>query len=68
MHAARRFAREAGLLPDDVRAVVEDVSDAGGEASMAMLGETVFALDTGLTDAGYDPAVCEVHRGGAVLE
>jgi len=68
MHAARRFAREAGLLTDDVRAVVEDVSDAGGEASMAMLGETVFALDTGLTDAGYDPAVCEVHRAGAVLE
>jgi pantoate kinase len=68
MHAARRFAREAGLLPDDVRAVVEDVSDAGGEASMAMLGETVFALDTGLTDAGYDPVVCEVHQAGAVLE
>jgi pantoate kinase len=68
MHAARRFAREAGLLTDEVRAAVEDVSDAGGEASMAMLGETVFALDTGLTDAGYDPVVCEVHQAGAVLE
>jgi pantoate kinase len=68
MEAARRFAREAGLLTDELRAVVTDVSDAGGDASMAMLGETVFALDTGLSDAGYDPAVCEVHRAGAVLE
>jgi pantoate kinase len=68
MEAARRFAREAGLLTDELRAVVTDVTEAGGDASMAMLGETVFALDTGLSDAGYDPAVCEVHRAGAVLE
>ena len=68
MQSARRFAREAGLLTDELTDVVTAVSDAGGEASMAMLGETVFALDTGLSDAGYDPAVCEVHRAGAVLE
>jgi pantoate kinase len=34
---------------------------------MAMLGETVFALGTGLSDAGYDPAVCGTHPGGASL-
>jgi pantoate kinase len=34
---------------------------------MAMLGETVFALDTGLSDAGYDPSVCWVDPTGARL-
>ncbi|MDL5361706.1 pantoate kinase [Halalkalicoccus sp. NIPERK01] len=67
MYASRRFAREAGLLTDRVREAVEDVSAAGGEASMAMLGETVFALDTGLSDAGYDPSVCHTHAAGATI-
>jgi len=34
---------------------------------MAMLGETVFALGTGLSDAGYDPEICEIHPGGGLL-
>ena len=68
MHAARRFSREADLLTDDVRRVIEDVTDAGGQAAMAMLGETVFALGTGLSDAGYDPVVSRTHPGGATLE
>ncbi|MFB6097161.1 MAG: pantoate kinase [Haloferacaceae archaeon] len=67
MYASRRFAREAGVLTDRVRGVVADVSEAGGEASMAMLGETVFALGTGLSDAGYDPVVCRIHDAGATL-
>ena len=67
MRASRQFSRESGLLTDAVRDVVESVTDAGGEASMAMLGETVFALGTGLTDAGYDPTVSRVHPGGATL-
>lgn len=65
LYASRRFAREAGLLTDRVRGVIEDVSATGGEASMAMLGRTVFALDTDLSDAGYDPAVCQTHAAGA---
>jgi pantoate kinase len=64
MRASRRFAREAGLLTEPVREAVE----AGGEASMAMLGETVFALGTGLSDAGYDPVVTTVHPAGATLD
>ncbi|MFD1596006.1 sugar kinase, partial [Haloplanus litoreus] len=40
---------------------------AGGAASMAMLGETVFALETGLTDAGYDASVCRTCDAGAHL-
>jgi len=68
LRASRRFSRESGLLTDAVREVIEDVTDAGGTAAMAMLGETVFALGTGLSDAGYDPAVCEIHPGGARVE
>ncbi|CQH48338.1 pantoate kinase [Halobacterium hubeiense] len=68
MALSREFSREAGLLDGDVEAAVEAVTDAGGEAAMAMLGETVFALGTGLSDAGYDPEVCRVHPAGATLD
>jgi pantoate kinase len=68
MRAARQFAREADLVTPAVREVITDVTDAGGTAAMAMLGETVFALGTGLSDAGYDPRVCAIHPCGATLE
>ena len=68
MESSRRFSRESGLLTDDVWRVITDVSEAGGSAAMAMLGETVFALGTGLTDAGYDPGVTHIHHAGALLE
>ncbi|WP_254862540.1 pantoate kinase [Halovivax gelatinilyticus] len=68
MFASRRFAREAGLLTDDVKRAVEAVATAGGQAAMAMLGNTVFALGTGLTDAGYDPSICATHPAGAMIE
>jgi pantoate kinase len=64
---SRRFAREAGLTTDRVEAVVADVRDAGGDASMAMLGDTVFAFGTALSDGGYDPEVCGVHPAGSSL-
>jgi len=67
MYASRRFAREAGLLTETVRDVIMDVAAADGEASMAMLGETVFATGEGLSAAGYDPAVCRVDPTGATL-
>jgi pantoate kinase len=68
IYASRRFAREAELLTPTVRDAIEAVNEAGGEASMAMLGESVFALGTGLTDAGYDPDVCATHPAGATLQ
>ena len=68
IYASRRFAREAGLLTSDVRAALEDVTTVDGQASMAMLGNTVFALGTGLSDAGYDPSVCSTHTAGAILK
>ncbi|WP_435195892.1 pantoate kinase [Natronomonas sp. EA1] len=67
MAASVAFAREAGLLTDELRDVLETVEAAGGRASMAMLGETAFALGTDLSDAGYDPAVCAIHPPGAGL-
>jgi pantoate kinase len=65
--ASRRFADRTGLPTDRVRGVVDDVVDTGGEASMAMLGETVFSLGTGLTDAGVDADVCRICQTGAHL-
>jgi pantoate kinase len=67
MYASRRFAREAGLLTPDVKDVIVDVTESGGEASMAMLGETVFALGRSLSEAGYDPNVCRVDPTGATI-
>ena len=67
MAASRRFSREAELLTPAVEAIVEDVTAAGGSAAMAMLGETVFATGTGLSDAGYDAAACRIHAAGATL-
>jgi pantoate kinase len=68
MRASRQFSREADLLTPAVRDVVTDVTEAGGDAAMAMLGETVFALRTGLTDAGYDANVCAVAPAGATVD
>ena len=68
MRVSRQFSRESNLLTPAVREVITDVTEAGGDAAMAMLGETVFALGTGLSDAGYDPEVCRIHPAGATLE
>ncbi|APX96689.1 pantoate kinase [Natronorubrum daqingense] len=68
MYASRSFAREAELLTETVAGVIGDVTDADGQASMAMLGESVFALGTGLSDAGYEPNVCATHPAGAFLK
>jgi len=65
--AAREFAAGSGLLVPEVREAIDAVDDAGGEAAMAMLGRTVVALGTGLSDAGYDPSVGRIDPAGARL-
>ena len=65
MAASRSFVEDVGLLTEDLRSIVEDVEASGGTASMAMIGRTVFALGTDLTDAGYDAERTEIHPGGA---
>ena len=81
MDASREFAERADLLVPEVAEAIEAVAAAGNSerdgpadgdgaetgAAMAMLGRTVFALGTGLSDAGYDPAVCHTHPAGARL-
>ncbi|WP_424019864.1 pantoate kinase [Halorientalis pallida] len=67
MRASRQFAREAELLTPEIREVILDVNEAGGDASMAMLGETVFSIDGGLSAAGYDPSTCRIDPTGARL-
>ena len=67
MSTSREFAESAGLLTDDVREAIAAVEAAGGRAGMAMLGRTVFAVGTGLSDAGYEPAVCEIDAAGGRL-
>lgn len=68
LRAGRGFARETDLLTDRVYQAIEAVSEAGGEASMAMLGETVVALETGLSEAGFEPSSCAIHQPGAIIE
>lgn len=67
MRSGRQFARETDLLTDRVQETITAVTESGGDASMAMLGETVFALGTGLTDAGYDAEACDIHAAGGIL-
>jgi len=67
MRASRQFAREAELLTPEIRDVILDVNEAGGDASMAMLGKTVFSIDGGLSAAGYDPSTCRIDSTGARL-
>jgi len=67
MSACREFAADAGLLTDDVSEAIAAVEAAGGQAAMAMLGRTVFATGTGLSDAGYEPTVCRVDAAGGRL-
>ena len=66
--ASHRFASEAGLLTDRVASVVDDVVAAGGHAAMGMLGRTVFALDDGLSAAGYDATRCHIAPGGVRID
>ena len=76
MDAARAFAREADLLVPEVAEAIAAVEESDGGspenadgygAAMAMLGRTVFALGTGLSDAGYEPEGCRIDAAGARL-
>lgn len=56
-----RFAARTGLVTDRVTETVEDVQTASGVASMAMLGETVFAVGV----EGVLPNATHVAADGA---
>jgi pantoate kinase len=67
MEASRLFSREAGLVTEELAAVIQDVNEVDGSAAMAMLGKTVFAIGDALTEAGYDATSCRVDASGATL-
>ena len=67
MDSSRTFAKEADLLTDDVADAIGAVDEGGGDAAMAMLGNTVFATGGGLSAAGYDPQRCRTDACGARL-
>jgi pantoate kinase len=62
---ASEFSAEVGLATPRLQSILEDVEAAGGMASMAMLGETVFAFGHDLSEAGYDPTVSQIDPSGA---
>ncbi|QZA89162.1 sugar kinase [Salinarchaeum sp. IM2453] len=64
---SQEFAREADLYTPTVQEAIEAVHENGGTAMMSMLGQTVIALDRGLSNAGYDPAVTKIDHSGARL-
>ncbi len=64
---SRRFAETSGLLPAELATVIEAVREHGGQAAMGMLGRTVFAPGTALTDAGYEARSCRIDHGGVRL-
>jgi len=45
MHLSKEFAYNSGVVSDRARDAIETVEAAGGLASMAMLGDAVFAVD-----------------------
>ena len=62
--ASRTFAEETGLLSDKLASVITAVESAGGVATMGMLGQTIIALDDGLSAAGYDATRCSIASCG----
>jgi len=64
VRAAREFTDAVGLATERVSDVLDAVAANGDQAAMAMLGETVFAFGTALSDAGYDPQVSAVDPCG----
>ena len=63
IHDSWEFARAIDLPTEEVRAAVAEVEAAGGTASMAMVGETVFAVGV----EGVLPNRTEVSPDGAAL-
>lgn len=69
VRASADFSAEIGLATPRMQSIIEAVEANGDVASMAMLGETVFAFGTALTEAGYDPTVTKIDPcGPRILE
>ncbi|MDI6639201.1 MAG: pantoate kinase [Methanocellales archaeon] len=68
MRLSKRFAMETGLMSDVVADAIEAVESAGGTASMAMLGEVIFAIGGHDVLKGFGPVrTCKICHEGARL-
>ncbi len=69
MRLSNQFAIDTGLMSDVVADIIESVESAGGTASMAMLGEVVFAIGGYDSLKGFGPVrtykIC--HDGARLL-
>ncbi len=61
MTESATFARESGLLDDEIAAIIDRVDR---PVSMAMLGRTVFGLDNALSAEGIDARESRVSPAG----
>lgn len=61
------FAQETDLLPESLLQIINEVASHSGAASMAMLGETVFTIGNGLSNAGYSVSTSSICHTGAYL-
>ncbi len=67
-HQSCAFAREIELMSPEVKDAIEAVSAAGGHASQAMLGNTVFAInDNGALSEFGDVRRSRISHAGAHL-
>ncbi len=69
MLLSKRFAVDTGLMSDVVADIIESVESGGGTASMAMLGEVVFAIGgyEALTEFGSVRTYKISHDGARLL-
>lgn len=68
MVQSRKFAFELDLLSSKARDAIEAVWAGGGMASQSMLGDTVFAIDSGDALSGFGTAgKSRISHGGARL-
>ena len=68
MRLSKRFAIETGLISKKAKDVIEACETEGGQASMAMLGDVVFAVGKfeALSSFG-DVGICNISYSGARL-
>jgi pantoate kinase len=69
MHLSRRFTLDAGLASEWARDAIEAVEAAGGQASMIMLGDAVFAFGgTAALQEFGEVQTTTISQGGARLD
>ncbi|MBM4240190.1 MAG: GHMP kinase [Euryarchaeota archaeon] len=64
MELSRKFAESTSLMSEDVQEMVEILNDESLGASMAMLGNTAFAISESLDTSLDDTLIAKIDGGG----